>query len=156
MNSVLTIARDRSPANVPAQGDAFPADLVGADIAVLLRGSDVIGAYNISKAADIQLAKNLAVELGPDNIRVNAICPGLIETGMTRMIFDRADERGTRSKIGQLNPLLRYGEPEEIASVALFLASSAASYVNGQAVAVCGGLSSSHPVSRRGRLQVSA
>ena len=78
-------------------------------------------------------------------MRVNAICPGLIETGMTKPIFDGARERGTAGKIGQLNPLQRAGAPEEIAAMALFLASDEASYVNGQAYAVDGGLSSTHP-----------
>jgi NAD(P)-dependent dehydrogenase (short-subunit alcohol dehydrogenase family) len=74
------------------------------------------------------------------------VCPGLIESGMTRPIFERARERGTEKKIGQLNPLQRYGVPQEIAQTVLFLASDAASYVNGQAIAVDGGLSSSHPI----------
>ena len=79
-------------------------------------------------------------------MRINAICPGLIETGMTRPIFERARQRGSEARIGQLNPLQRYGDPDEIAQAALFLASDASSYVNGQAIAVDGGLSSSHPV----------
>jgi NAD(P)-dependent dehydrogenase (short-subunit alcohol dehydrogenase family) len=78
-------------------------------------------------------------------VRVNAICPGLIETGMTRPIFERAREHGSEGKIGQLNPLQRAGQPDEIAAMALFLASDEASYVNGQAFAVDGGLSSTHP-----------
>jgi NAD(P)-dependent dehydrogenase (short-subunit alcohol dehydrogenase family) len=78
-------------------------------------------------------------------VRVNAICPGLISTGMTKSLFDKARDRGTSDKIGQLNPLQRAGIPEEIAAIALFLASDEASYVNGQAFAVDGGLSSSHP-----------
>ena len=73
------------------------------------------------------------------------ICPGLIETGMTRPIFELARERGSDKKLGQLNPLKRAGQPVEIARMALFLASDEASYVNGQAFAVDGGLSSSHP-----------
>jgi NAD(P)-dependent dehydrogenase (short-subunit alcohol dehydrogenase family) len=82
-------------------------------------------------------------------VRVNAICPGLIETGMTRGVYVRARERGTQDRIGQLNPLRRGGEPHEIAGAALFLASDDSSYVNGQAIAVDGGLSSSHPVGQR-------
>ena len=82
-------------------------------------------------------------------MRINAICPGLIETGMTKSAYDRARAAGKLDKIGQLNPLLRGGEPEEIAEVALFLASDAASYIHGQAIAVDGGLSSSHPTARR-------
>jgi NAD(P)-dependent dehydrogenase (short-subunit alcohol dehydrogenase family) len=79
-------------------------------------------------------------------VRVNGICPGLIETGMTRQIFERARERGTDDRIGQLNAMRRAGQPEEIAKVAVFLASDDASYVNGQVLAVDGGLSSSLPV----------
>ena len=72
-------------------------------------------------------------------VRVNAICPGLIETGMTKPIFEAAKERGTAGKIGQLNPLQRAGAPEEIAAMALFLASDESSYVNGMAFPVDGG-----------------
>lgn len=106
--------------------------------------------YSASKAGVINLVQTAANFLIGTGVRVNAICPGLIETGMTRPIFDRARERGTEGKIGQLNPLKRYGEPEEIAGAALFLASDESSYVNGQAIAVDGGLSSSLPVTGRG------
>src|SRR6266513_3214234 len=101
--------------------------------------------YSASKAGVISLVQTAANSLYGTGVRVNAICPGLIETGMTQMIFERARERGTHEKIGQLNPLTRYGNPEEIAAVAAFLASDEASYVNGQAIAVDGGLSSTHP-----------
>jgi len=80
---------------------------------------------------------------------VNAICPGLIETGMTKPIFDGARSRGSEGKIGQLNPMARYGHPEEIAGAALFLASDDASYVNGQAIPVDGGLTSTLPFAGR-------
>ena len=107
--------------------------------------------YSASKAGVINLVQTAANVLYGTGVRVNAICPGLIETGMTRPIFTRARERGTDDKIGQLNPLKRGGEPSEIAGAALFLASDDSSYVNGQAIVVDGGLSSSHPVgSRRG------
>ena len=86
-----------------------------------------------------------ANQLAGTGVRVNAICPGLIETGMTKPMFDFARARGSEKKIGQLNPLKRAGQPIEIARMALFLASDEASYVNGQAIAVDGGLSSSHP-----------
>ena len=82
-------------------------------------------------------------------MRVNAICPGLIETGMTKPIFDSRARAAPADKIGQLNPLQRGGVPEEIAAMALFLASDDASYVNGQAIAVDGGLSSSLPHQRQ-------
>ena len=76
---------------------------------------------------------------------MNAICPGLIETGMTAPIFSRARDKGTVDRIGQINPMARYGNPPEIAAMACFLLSDAASYVNGQAIPVDGGLSASHP-----------
>lgn len=104
--------------------------------------------YSASKAGVISLAQTAANSLVGTGVRVNAICPGLIETGMTRPIFDWARMRGTEAKIGQLNPTQRSGVPEEIAATALFLASDDASYVNGQAVAVDGGLSSTHPFTR--------
>lgn len=108
--------------------------------------------YSASKAGVINLVQTACQELTGSGVRVNAICPGLIETGMTRPIFERAREKGVEDKIGQLNPLQRGGRPEEIAQAALFLASDDASYVNGQAIVVDGGLSSSHPFtpSRRG------
>ena len=102
--------------------------------------------YSASKAGVISLAQTIANQLSGTGVRINAICPGLIETGMTRPIFERARERGSEGRIGQLNPLQRYGVPDEIAATALFLASDASAYVNGQAIAVDGGLSSSHPV----------
>lgn len=102
--------------------------------------------YSASKAGVISLVQTSANQFGGTGLRINAICPGLIETGMTQPIFDRARERGTEQKIGQLNPLRRGGLPHEIAHAALFLASDDASYVNGQALAVDGGLSSSLPV----------
>jgi NAD(P)-dependent dehydrogenase (short-subunit alcohol dehydrogenase family) len=101
--------------------------------------------YSASKAGVISLVQTAANSFYDTGVRVNAICPGLIETGMTQSIFARARERGTDSKIGQLNPLRRHGLPEEIAAVALFLASDEASYVNGQAIPVDGGLSSTLP-----------
>jgi NAD(P)-dependent dehydrogenase (short-subunit alcohol dehydrogenase family) len=102
--------------------------------------------YSASKAGVISMVQTVANQLTGTGVRINAICPGLIETGMTRPIFERARERGSEGRIGQLNPLQRYGVPQEIAQTALFLASDAASYVNGQAIAVDGGLSSSHPI----------
>jgi NAD(P)-dependent dehydrogenase (short-subunit alcohol dehydrogenase family) len=101
--------------------------------------------YSASKAGVISLVQTSANELYGTGVRVNAICPGLIETGMTKPIFDGARARGNEGKIGQLNPTARYGVPEEIAAMALFLASDEASYVNGQAIPVDGGLTSSLP-----------
>jgi NAD(P)-dependent dehydrogenase (short-subunit alcohol dehydrogenase family) len=108
--------------------------------------------YSASKAGVISMVQTTAQQLGGTGIRVNAICPGLIETGMTKPIFDGARAKGSEGKIGQLNPLRRAGQPVEIAQMALFLASDDASYVNGQAMVVDGGLSSSHPVARPGSL----
>ncbi|MEJ0041897.1 MAG: SDR family NAD(P)-dependent oxidoreductase [Rhizomicrobium sp.] len=107
------------------------------------------GPYSASKAGVINLVTTAANYLTGTNVRVNAICPGIIETGMTKPIFDHAKQRGTEDRIGQLNPLKRYGHPEEIAYTALFLASDEASYVNGQHLAVDGGLTSSMPVTGR-------
>ena len=106
-------------------------------------------AYSASKAGVINLAAVAAQQLSGSNVRVNAICPGLTETGMTRPTFDYAREAGKMDRVGRLNPLRRGAQPEELARVALFLASDDASYVNGQAIAVDGGLSSSHPVTRQ-------
>ncbi|AOW23926.1 oxidoreductase [Sphingomonas melonis TY] len=106
-------------------------------------------AYSASKAGVINLAAVAAQQLSGSNVRVNAICPGLTETGMTKPTFDYAREAGKMDRVGRLNPLRRGAQPEELAKVALFLASDDASYVNGQALAVDGGLSSSHPVTRQ-------
>lgn len=102
-------------------------------------------AYSASKAGVINLVKVAATQLCGANIRVNAICPGLIETGMTRPLYDMARAAGKEERIGRLNPLRRGGVPLEIANAALFLASDESSYVNGHALVVDGGLSVSHP-----------
>jgi len=102
--------------------------------------------YSASKAAVISLTKTCAWQLAGTGIRVNCICPGIIETGMTKPVFDMAKERGSVKKIGQLNPLRRYGVSSELATVVLFLATSNSSYINGQAITVDGGLSASLPV----------
>jgi NAD(P)-dependent dehydrogenase (short-subunit alcohol dehydrogenase family) len=106
-------------------------------------------AYSASKAGVINLAKVSAQQLSETGVRCNAICPGLTETGMTKPTFDYAKEKDVMHKMGRLNPLRRAAQPNELANVALFLASDQASYVNGQAIAVDGGLSSSHPVTRQ-------
>ena len=107
--------------------------------------------YSASKAGVISLVQTSANALIGTGVRVNAICPGLIETGMTQPIFDNARAKGAGDKIGQLNPLQRAGAPPEIAAMALFLASDEASYVNGQAFPVDGGLSSTLPFTRARR-----
>lgn len=106
-------------------------------------------AYSASKAGVINLAAVAAQQLSGSNVRVNALCPGLTETGMTKPTFDYARDAGKMDRVGRLNPLRRGAQPEELARAALFLASNDASYVNGQALAVDGGLSSSHPVTRQ-------
>jgi NAD(P)-dependent dehydrogenase (short-subunit alcohol dehydrogenase family) len=101
--------------------------------------------YAASKAGVISLVQTTAYSLSGTGVRINAVCPGLIETGMTKPIFDNAKQRGTEGKIGQLNPLKRAGQPHELAAMGLFLASDDASYVNGQAIPVDGGLTASIP-----------
>ncbi|KCZ47625.1 MULTISPECIES: SDR family NAD(P)-dependent oxidoreductase [unclassified Hyphomonas] len=101
-----------------------------------LRGSPIIGAYNISKAADFQLARNLATEYGKDNIRVNCIAPGLIRTDFARALWENPDNL-KRSLAG--TPMARIGEPEEIAGAAVYLASKAGAYMTGQMMVVDGG-----------------
>jgi len=96
-------------------------------------------AYSASKAALINFTQTAACDLGDHNIRVNAVCPGLIETGMTQSIFDYARKSGKESKLGSRCELRRYGRPAEVAHVILFLASDEASYMTGQALAVDGG-----------------
>jgi len=102
-------------------------------------------AYSASKAGVISLVKTAAQQLSGSNVRVNAICPGLIETGMTEFVYERARAKGQEERLGHLNPLKRGGHPSEIANAALFLASDESSYVNGHALVVDGGLSASHP-----------
>jgi len=96
-------------------------------------------AYSASKAALINFTQTSACDLGGFNIRVNAVCPGLIETGMTKPVFDLAREKGKFDKLGSRCELRRYGRPEEVASAILFLASDEASYITGQALPVDGG-----------------
>ena len=101
--------------------------------------------YSAAKASVINMAQTMAYQLAGTNVRVNAVCPGLIETGMTAKVWESARAKGTTQKIGQLNPMKRGGHADEIARVVLFLASDESSYVNGQAWAVDGGLSAGHP-----------
>lgn len=101
--------------------------------------------YSASKAGVISIVQTTAYQLYGTGVRINAICPGLIETGMTKPTFELARERGKEDRIGQINPAKRYGQPSEISEAACFLLSDRASYVNGQALPVDGGLSASHP-----------
>jgi NAD(P)-dependent dehydrogenase (short-subunit alcohol dehydrogenase family) len=102
-----------------------------------LRGSPVIGSYCISKAADLQLARNLAIELGPHNVRINCIAPGLIRTDFARALWE--DPEMLKRRNAQ-TPLGRIGEPDEIAGAAIMLASQAGSYITGQTIVVDGGV----------------
>ncbi len=102
-----------------------------------LRGSPVLGAYCISKAADFQLARNLAVEYGPHNVRVNCIAPGLIKTDFARALWE---DKGRLKAREEQTPLRRIGEPDEIAGAAVFLASAAGSFVTGQNIVIDGGV----------------
>ncbi|MDH4745186.1 SDR family oxidoreductase [Sphingomonas sp. CBMAI 2297] len=102
-----------------------------------MRGSPVIGAYNVSKAADLQLARNYAVEFGPDNVRVNCIAPGLIRTDFARALWEDPERaRATNAA----TPLRRIGEPEEIAGAVVYLASPASAFMTGQAMVIDGGV----------------
>jgi len=101
-----------------------------------LKGSTVLGAYSISKAADMQIARNLAVEWGPKNVRVNCIAPGLVKTDFARALWENPETyEATVSKY----PLRRIGEPDEIAGAAVFLASDAGSFTTGQTLVIDGG-----------------
>jgi NAD(P)-dependent dehydrogenase (short-subunit alcohol dehydrogenase family) len=96
-------------------------------------------AYSASKAALINFTQTAACDLGGHNVRVNAVCPGLIETEMTKPVFDYAREKGKEERLGYRCELRRYGRPDEIAWAILFLASDEASYITGQALPVDGG-----------------
>jgi NAD(P)-dependent dehydrogenase (short-subunit alcohol dehydrogenase family) len=104
-----------------------------------LRGTEVLGAYAISKSADMQLARNLAAEFGPDNVRVNTIAPGLIRTDFARALWENPDilKRST-----ERTPLRRIGEPDEISGMAVFLASKAGAFTTGQTFVIDGGQTS--------------
>lgn len=102
-----------------------------------LRGSPIIGAYNISKAADFQLARNLAVEYGKHNIRVNCIAPGLIQTDFARALWEDSERLAARTSD---TPLRRIGQPDEIAGAAVYLASPASTFMTGQALVIDGGV----------------
>ncbi len=102
-----------------------------------IRGTGVLGAYGISKAADFALARNLAVEWGPKNVRVNCIAPGLVKTDFAKALWEDPDNLATRNA---QTPLRRIGEPHEIGPVAAFLASPAASFITGQVIVADGGV----------------
>ena len=100
-----------------------------------LSGSSVLGAYGISKAADMQMARNIAVEYGSSNIRANSIAPGLIRTDFARALWEDPETL----KSATTNALRRIGEPEEVAGLAVYLSSRAGSFTTGQTIVVDGG-----------------
>ncbi|MFV0295238.1 MAG: SDR family NAD(P)-dependent oxidoreductase [Hyphomicrobiaceae bacterium] len=102
-----------------------------------LKGSAKLGAYAVSKAADFGLARSLAVELGPKNIRVNAIAPGLVKTDFARALWE---DKANLAKRLENSPLKRIGDPEDIGGIAAFLASKAASFITGQVIVADGGV----------------
>ena len=102
-----------------------------------LKGSEMLGAYSISKAADMQLVRNIAVEQGPNNIRANCISPGIIKTRFAKALWDNPEIlKNTTSKA----PLRRIGAPDEVAGAAIFLASDAGSFITGQNIVIDGGV----------------
>jgi len=101
-----------------------------------IKGTATLGAYGISKAADMALARNLAVEWGPHNVRVNCIAPGLVRTDFARALWENPE---TYAATLASYPLRRIGEPDEIAGAAIFLASAAGSFTTGQTLVVDGG-----------------
>ena len=102
-----------------------------------LRGSPIIGVYAITKAADIQMAKNLAREFGPDNVRINCIAPGLVRTDFAKALWE--DPENLKHSVSNAS-MGRIGEPHEIAGAAVFLASDASSFMTGQTIVVDGGV----------------
>ncbi|KAG6006144.1 hypothetical protein E4U54_000213 [Claviceps lovelessii] len=145
--SVFLAAKYAAPAmmKTSSQKPQSCGSIIGTASVAALRSNAGSTPYSASKAAVVSLAQTLAYQLAGTNIRVNAICPGLVETGMTAAVYESARARGSENKIGQLNPMKRGGRADEIARVALFLGSDESSYVNGQAWVVCGGLSAGHP-----------
>ncbi|KPM35369.1 hypothetical protein AK830_g11207 [Neonectria ditissima] len=145
--SVFLAAKFAAPAmmKTSAEKPQPSGSIIGTASVAGLRSNAGSTPYSASKAAVVSLAQTMSYQLAGTGVRVNAICPGLIETGMTAPMYEAARARGSEKRIGQLNPLKRGGRADEIARVALFLGSDESSYVNGQAWAVDGGLSAGHP-----------
>jgi NAD(P)-dependent dehydrogenase (short-subunit alcohol dehydrogenase family) len=101
-----------------------------------IRGSETLGAYGISKAADMQLVRNLAVEYGPYNVRVNCLAPGVIKTGFSRALWE---DPAMRERVTAQSPLRRFGEPDDVAGLAVCLAAPAGQYLTGQTIVIDGG-----------------
>jgi NAD(P)-dependent dehydrogenase (short-subunit alcohol dehydrogenase family) len=142
--------------SAPAMKEAGGGSIICTASVAGLRAGAGGPAYSASKAGVINLVQVAATQLAGANIRVNAICPGLIETGMTKPFYDHARASGKEDRLGHLNPLKRGGAPAEIAAAALFLASDESSYVNGHALVVDGGLSVSHPYNHQSYGRTSA
>ncbi len=102
-----------------------------------LKGTSVLGAYAISKAADMQLARNLAMEWGPHNVRVNCIAPGLVKTDFARALWENPE---ILQHYESQTPLRRIGKPDDIGGIAVFLASRAAAFITGQTIVADGGV----------------
>lgn len=145
--SVFLAAKHAAPAmmKTSASKPSPSGSIIGTASVAGLRSNAGSTPYSASKAAVVSLAQTISYQLTGTGVRINAICPGLIETGMTATVYEAARAKGSEKKIGQLNPTRRGGCADEIARVALFLGSDESSYVNGQAWAVDGGLSAGHP-----------
>ncbi|EEU43955.1 hypothetical protein Neosp_005908 [[Neocosmospora] mangrovei] len=145
--SVFLAAKHAAPAmqKTSAEKPRPGGSIIGTASVAGIRSNAGSTPYSASKAAVVSLAQTISFQLAGTGVRINAICPGLIETGMTAEVYQAARARGNEKKIGQLNPTKRGGHADEIARVALFLGSDESSYVNGQAWAVDGGLSAGHP-----------
>jgi NAD(P)-dependent dehydrogenase (short-subunit alcohol dehydrogenase family) len=139
------LAVKHAGAHMVAQGSG---SIILTSSAASLRANAGAISYSASKAAVNSLAQCAANAFAGSNVRVNAILPGLVETQMTRKVFEQARAKGIESKIGHVTPLKRAGQPEEIAAMAAFLASDDASFIDGQCFAVDGGVSSTHPFGR--------
>ena len=136
MNANIGSAHRLCQLVLPAMADKGGGAVVIVSSIAGLKGSNVLGAYGISKAADMQLARNLAVEWGPKNIRVNCIAPGLVRTDFARALWENPE---TYASVVSSYPLRRIGEPDEIAGAAIYLASAAGSFTTGQTIVVDGG-----------------
>jgi NAD(P)-dependent dehydrogenase (short-subunit alcohol dehydrogenase family) len=121
---------------IPSMAESEGGSVVIVSSIAGLKGSDSLGAYAISKAADMQIARNLAVEWGPKNVRVNCIAPGLVRTDFARALWE--NPRIYEATVAKY-PLRRIGEPDEIAGAAVFLASAAGNFTTGQTIVIDGG-----------------
>jgi len=143
LSSMLAVKHAAPPMVAQKQGS-----IILTSSAASLRANAGAISYSASKAAVNSLAQTAANALAGTGVRVNAVLPGLVETKMTRKVFEYARERGKEGRIGHMTPLQRAGRPEEIAAMAAFLASDDSSFVTGQLYAVDGGVSSTHPHGR--------